>query len=296
MSILLVVVSGCSFNNINLLSNGSEYSKLSNSDKSKIKFIFIAKHHVKFPGWVYTISIKIKNKSSKKVVFDQNKFKVIDPNTTYKSAKNSMVTIKPHKSILLSNIFHNVSGESVLGSCYFEYGDFNNVIAYGNFYVKNNGNGMISSNNFKKGSAKKEIQEIHHENKKAIALAKKQKKASSIKKSLENKYGKAYKIGEMFVHQYKKEGYLRVPNITLTVMKNGDTGSYIFELSNGVKVYVLKETKGTTYMYHPMQVGQPNTFLDFNPLNVKEFEYECDPVESNFSVTYQNGKLINSSY
>lgn len=123
------------------------------------------------------------------------------------------------------------------------------------------------------------------------------KRKISANKEKENKYGKSYEIGSMFVNQYKKRGYLNVSKIKLTLMKNDDNNSYVFQdPSTGMKMYVIMEVQGNTYFYKPMQVGKPDSFIGLNPLNVDEFESEYDPVESNFSVIYKNGKLTSSSY
>ncbi|AUS72286.1 hypothetical protein DW673_09855 [Lactiplantibacillus plantarum] len=274
------------YNNRTILFNKAvDYTKLSKANKHKVIFTFKIRQSGSTPADpYYAINTTIKNNSKYKVKINLEDFKIIGDRPKYnpKPTKNRTLTINPNHKVEITNLFNKISGQAILGGNLIAYKDSSNILACPDvtksYTVKSSDLASVS---------KSQISSIL-ENEKANTNNS-ISKASSADDDTSDAYAKT--VLNSFVKVYKKQGYLNVYKIKLTVLKNDDNDSYIFkDQQNGARMNIIREDQDGKYMYHPMVVNNPDSIIELQPLNVSLFESKYNAVKSIFSVTYKDNK------
>lgn len=132
---LILFLSGCSSNpssssseqgsDASEVSKAGFYQDLSKADRKDLSFSF--KEHQdetqdNSSSKVYMISMTVKNKGNKTVKFDKAKFLIFsDEDSKVQSALSGSVSLKPHKSVKVNQIFEQVPEDILTGDARFVY-------------------------------------------------------------------------------------------------------------------------------------------------------------------------------
>lgn len=132
------------------------YDKLSSADRKKIHFKFTisqneTKDNVADPA--YMVSMKVTNKSNKRIKFHKDKFVYLYSSSTddkVLSSATGTLTVKPSKTKSIDQLFDDVSEQSTLGGSVIVYLNSKNKLAYTDFV-----NNVATSNNLKNNKLRK---------------------------------------------------------------------------------------------------------------------------------------------
>lgn len=270
-------------------SHETNYTSLSQKEKSRVSFVFTAKKQGNTPAApYYSISVKVKNHLKKTISIKQSSLKLIGGGNK-QSTSNKVWVLHPGNSIYIKKLFSRVCDQSIIGGNLFIYQNYNNILAladctHGSMQFRSDELHEISKTTVKNIIAMdKSLQEDNASgNKKETSSGEYQTDEDDSKR-----------IGEKFVAQYKKNGYLDVYKIRLILLRNTDDNSYIFKEGSHARMYMIEEIQNGNYMYHPMEVGNSDSFIELGPVNVDQFESQYNFTRSNFDVTYSYNHLKN---